>query len=108
MQIPITDNRLVILAAESLFSAETAANIGEVSLTNWYERVRKNDAPQPVIRRHRFTRWRAVDVLTYWKRVADEGSAEVGEPSTIATAKRIRAIRTANEAARLASVEVIK
>ena len=102
--IPSKD-RPVILAAESLFSAETAAKLGEISLTGWYERVRKGDAPQPAIRRHRFTRWRAADVLAYWKRIADEGSAEVGEPSTIATAKRIRAVRTANQAARLAAAK---
>ena len=87
----------------ALVSADTAAAAGEASLSTWYAMVAAGDAPQPVIRRHRFTRWRLLDVLAYWQRAAEEGvpvDASTGEPATVARARRHRAKRTEKEAAR--------
>jgi predicted DNA-binding transcriptional regulator AlpA len=91
------------LHEHALVSAETAAATGEASLSTWYALVAAGNAPQPVIRRHRFTRWRLLDVLAYWQRAAEEGvpvDASTGEAATVARARRHRAIRTEKEAAR--------
>jgi predicted DNA-binding transcriptional regulator AlpA len=62
------------LASVALVTAKIAAAAGSVSLSWWYEKVASGEAPQPVIRGPRFTRWRLSDVLTFWGGCAERGT----------------------------------
>lgn len=49
-----------------LIDAKTCAAIGGVGLTWWHARVAAGEAPQPVVRSARCTRWRAAPVREFW------------------------------------------
>jgi hypothetical protein len=63
------------LADVALVAVGTCAAVGEVSEAWWFERVRSGEAPAPVIREPRFTRWRLADVRAFWLARAEAGSA---------------------------------
>lgn len=63
----------------ALIDGPTSAATGQVSLSTWHELVRTQDAPQPVIRGTRCTRWRLIDVRDYWARRAKAGTPEAAE-----------------------------
>jgi predicted DNA-binding transcriptional regulator AlpA len=83
------------LVEVALIGGPTSAAIGEVSLSQWHDLVRAGDAPQPVIREPRFTRWKLADVRAYWAGRAARGS----NPQTVAwvTAHATKASRKAAE-----------
>lgn len=95
----------------ALVSAETAAGAGEVAVSWWREQVAAGLAPQPVVRRPRFTRWRAVDVAAFWESFAAAGTspsdeAAVRERATRASAAGVAA-RRRKAAARQSGAEVV-
>jgi predicted DNA-binding transcriptional regulator AlpA len=83
------------LVEVALIGGPTSAAIGEVSLSQWHDLVRAGDAPQPVIREPRFTRWKLADVRAYWAERAARGS----DPKIVAqvTAHAAKASRKAAE-----------
>lgn len=54
-----------ILADVALIDGPTCAATCGLSLSAWHELVRKHQAPQPAIRRPRYTRWRAADIRKF-------------------------------------------
>jgi predicted DNA-binding transcriptional regulator AlpA len=64
------------LQAVALIDGPTCAAVGQISISTWHELVRTGDAPQPVIRGARCSRWRLVDVRDYWQRRAEQGSPQ--------------------------------
>ncbi len=59
----------------ALIDAPAAAAAATVGLSTWYALVAAGEAPQPVIRRHRFTRWRLEDVRNWLIAQAGNGDA---------------------------------
>lgn len=59
-----------------------------MSLSSWHEFVRLKDAPQPVIRAPRCTRWLLVDVRTWLIQRAAQGAETEASRALIATAHR--------------------
>lgn len=55
------------LAAVALVDARTAASTGGMSTSWWTDQVRRGNAPAPVVRGRRCTRWRASDVAMFWR-----------------------------------------
>ena len=49
----------------ALIDGPAAAAVGSISLSQWYDLVRRTEAPQPVVREPRCTRWRLIDVRTW-------------------------------------------
>jgi predicted DNA-binding transcriptional regulator AlpA len=88
----------------ALVDAPTAASVGQVSTSQWYDEVRDGKAPQPVIRSPRFTRWRLVDVRAYWLRRAEEGSTAGAAASSMRQA--VEASAKAAERRRAKAAEV--
>ncbi|HQC99491.1 MAG TPA: hypothetical protein PK306_27670 [Aquabacterium sp.] len=50
------------LADVALVDGPTCAAAAAMSISQWNELVRAREAPQPVVRQPRFTRWRMADV----------------------------------------------
>lgn len=84
------------LASVALIDAPTCAAAGAMSLSWWHERVASGEAPQPVIRAPRCTRWRLADVQAFWRAfgsqadasAADAVKARASKASAAARAKR--------------------
>lgn len=72
------------LADVALIDAPTCASSSSMSLSAWYDLVRIKEAPQPVIRRPRCTRWRLADLREWLLARADTSEAE----TVIAKAKK--------------------
>ena len=67
----------------ALIDGPTSAATGDVSISQWHELVRIREAPQPVIREPRCTRWRLIDVRNYWAERAARGvNAQAAERMT--------------------------
>lgn len=83
----------------ALIDASTCAAPGDLSVSWWLEEVRAGRAPQPVIRKPRCTRWRLVDVRTFWVEFATQGERDIeaGERMT-ARAKKASAAAQAKRA----------
>ena len=64
------------LADVALIDGKTFASAAGICLSELHDRVRSGDAPQPVIRQHRCTRWRMVDARQYLIDLATKGSAD--------------------------------
>lgn len=62
------------LAEVQLVDARVSAATGGMKETWWYAEVKAGRAPQPVVRRHRCTRWRLQDVRDFWHRFAEGDS----------------------------------
>lgn len=75
------------LAEVALVNAQVAAAVGGAKRSWWLAKVAAGEAPQPVIRQTRFTRWRLQDVHSYWERFAKHPSQRAAELSE-ARAKR--------------------
>jgi hypothetical protein len=84
----------------ALVTAAMAAAAGSVKLGTWYAMVKDGRAPAPVVRKHKLSRWRLVDVQAFWTRLAEEGAATDVEPTTVRRARESRAVRTAKAAKR--------
>lgn len=86
------------LADVALIDGPTCASAGGFSLSTWHELVRLKEAPQPVIRQPRFTRWRLEDVRAFLidraARQSDSAAAAVVSQARKASAKA-RAKRSA-------------
>ncbi len=78
----------------ALIDAKTCAAVGGMSVSSWNGLVRSGAAPQPAIRTNRYTRWRAIDVRTFFheypKRVRPEVSQMVLERSLKAVQSRMK------------------
>ncbi len=111
-ELPAVPASLIDVA---LIDAPTSAAAGSMSISAWHELVRTGEAPQPVIRAPRFTRWRLADVRAYLVKRADDGSdsdaakaltdrarkasAEARKPKAVAKARSTRAERVSSRAA---------
>jgi predicted DNA-binding transcriptional regulator AlpA len=90
------------LTEHQLISAETAAALGEVSVSTWYAFVSSGQAPAPTIQRPRLSRWQLSGVVAFWKQLGSHVDESTGEPVTVVRARKHRAKRTEKEAARRA------
>jgi predicted DNA-binding transcriptional regulator AlpA len=75
------------LAAVALINARTAAAAGSMSLSWWHQKVAEGEAPQPVVRAQRCTRWRAVDVAAFWRAFANQATVSGTDATTIQATK---------------------
>ena len=75
----------------ALCTAEQAAASLSVSMSTWHELVRTGEAPQPVVRRHRYTRWRVQDVCDYIEKVAARGTATEESAAVVERMQRVTA-----------------
>lgn len=77
------------LADVALLDGPTCAATAGVSISNWLDLVRRGEAPSPVIRQTRFTRWRMADVRAWlMKRTAQPvHDAAVIERATATSAR---------------------
>ena len=79
--IPVDEHSRALSLLNSFFdvaliNASTAAAVGGMGLTWWYDQVRAGVAPQPVIRGPRCTRWQAADVREFWRQFVAEHAAD--------------------------------
>lgn len=63
------------LADVALIDAPACAAAGSMSVSWWHQQVAEGNAPQPVIRAPRCTRWRVADVRAFWIAFASSGAA---------------------------------
>lgn len=77
------------LADVALVDGPTCAAVGGMSLSWWSDEVRAGRAPAPVIRETRCTRWRLVDVRSYW--IARAECSMTGEATDVLIAKANKA-----------------
>lgn len=89
------------LADVALIDGPTIAAAGGMSLSSWHEFVRLKQAPQPVIRAPRCTRWKLADVRDWLIQRAAQGAETEASRTLIATAHRAsKAAQTKREAKR--------
>lgn len=62
------------LAEVALISGATCAQAGDMALSKWLGLVASGDAPQPVIKQPRYTRWALADVRQWLVERARAGS----------------------------------
>ena len=67
---------LPALAAVALIDAPTCAAAGGMSVSWWHEEVRLGRAPAPAVRQPRCTRWRLVDVSSFWQTFAANSASD--------------------------------
>ena len=60
----------------ALVSKRVCCAMGDVGQSWWDERVARGEAPQPVVRAPRFSRWRLADVVAFWRDVAERGDPD--------------------------------
>jgi len=87
------------LADVAMVDAKTATSVGRMSVSWWLERVATGEAPQPVIRAPRCTRWLMADVRRFWvqfaecsatnDRNAEQVTAQAKKASAAAKVKRL-------------------
>ena len=61
------------LADVALIDAKACAASASISVSSWYDVVRTGNAPQPVVRSPRCTRWRLADVRSWLSTLASQG-----------------------------------
>ena len=91
------------LADVALIDAETCAAAGSMSVSWWHEEVRAGRAPKPAVQRPRCTRWAISVVADFWRRFAEDGSADTEAAEAMkaklskasAKAQALRAVSTA-------------
>jgi predicted DNA-binding transcriptional regulator AlpA len=86
------------LADVALIDGPTCAASASMSLSSWHELVRTGEAPQPVIRQPRCTRYRMADVRTWLIARAARQHPDASEAVT-AKAKKASAAAQAKRAA---------
>lgn len=86
----------------ALIDAATCAAPGDMSVSWWYEKVAKGDAPAPVIRLPRCTRWSLASVRAFWIRFAEEaaGNTQAAERATARAKKASAAARAPSAVAK--------
>lgn len=62
-----------VLADVALIDGPSIAAAACMGLSQWHDLVRRGKAPQPVVKRPRFTRWKLVDVRVWLAEVAGDG-----------------------------------
>lgn len=87
------------VAGAALVSAATSAAIGDASVSSWYEEVRTDRAPKPVIQQPRFTRWLLADVLDYWRERASRAAADTDAAERMAARAKKASIKAREPAA---------
>ncbi len=104
VRLPTPDS----LADIALIDAITCAAAGGMGASWWHDRVKSGDAPQPVIRQPRCTRWRLADVRAFWIARAEQsaGKDQTGELLTARATKASRAAVAARASKRAALVNV--
>jgi hypothetical protein len=80
------------LADVALVDGPTAAAAGAMSISTWHELVRLKEAPQPVIRAHRCTRWRLTDVRTFLIERAAGTRVDEKSQDIVERARKARAV----------------
>lgn len=96
---------LPALVDVALIDGPAAAAVGSISLSQWYDLVRRKEAPQPVVREPRCTRWRLIDVRDFWiARVEKAAADDRGAKSVIDTATRASAAAKSKRRAAIATV----
>ena len=93
------------LADVALVAGPTCAAVGGVCLSTWHDEVREKRAPQPVIRAPRCTRWRLIDVRTYWAERAAQGVDAQEAEKSAAKAKKASAAAQAKRRVSVAKTE---
>lgn len=74
----------------ALIDGPTCAAAAGCGLTRWHDLVRRGEAPQPAIRRHRFTRWRMVDLRSWLQTVNDDDQSVVAKARHASRAAQTR------------------
>jgi predicted DNA-binding transcriptional regulator AlpA len=69
----------------ALVDVDTAAAVGGMKRSWWHAEVAAGRAPQPVIKQPRCTRWRLLDVRTFWAQRASNLDAAKAEQVTAIT-----------------------
>lgn len=64
------------LVDAALVDGRTAAACGAISLSQWYDLVRRKEAPQPVVREPRCTRWTLTSVRDFWIARVEKAAAD--------------------------------
>lgn len=82
------------LADVALIDGPTCAAASGMCLSSWHELVRKGDAPQPVIRRPRCTRWQLAQVRQWLIERASELDVEASNRLRAHAAKASALART--------------
>lgn len=78
------------LADVALIDARTSAAGGGMGVSWWYAKVAAGEAPQPVIRGPRCTRWKLVDVKGFWAEFAARGVDSQGAQQLPAQASKAK------------------
>jgi predicted DNA-binding transcriptional regulator AlpA len=74
----------------ALIDGPACAAAAGCGLTRWHEMVRRGEAPGPVIRRPRFTRWRLADVRAWLALVEGDDPAVVAQARRASRAAQMR------------------
>lgn len=75
------------LADVALIDAPRIAIAACISLSLWHDLVRRGEAPAPVLRAPRCTRWRLADVRDWLRQRAERGSDPEAQAAVIRAAK---------------------
>lgn len=87
------------LADVAVTAAPAIAAAAALSLSKWLELVRLGDAPQPVIREPRYTRWLVTDIRRWLVERSERGSAAAATQSLVVNARRASGIAKAKRVA---------
>ena len=93
------------LADVAHIDGPTCAAAGGMSLSSWHELVRTEQAPQPVIRQSRCTRWRMSDIRQW---LIERASQQVTATAEGVTARAKKASIAAREPAAVAKAQATK
>lgn len=93
------------LADVALIDGPSIAAAAAMSLSSWHERVREGDAPQPVIRQSRCTRWRMAEVRVW---LIERATKQATGAAEAVTARAKKASDRAREPAALAKAQATR
>jgi predicted DNA-binding transcriptional regulator AlpA len=93
------------LADVALVDGPSCAAACGMSLSSWLELVRIGEAPQPVVRQPRFTRWRMQEIRVYLLERASRGIDR--SDAIVANARKASAAAQAKRASRVAAVGAV-
>jgi|GEM_PF-1213892 len=88
----------IALEAVALIDAPKCAAAGDMSVSWWHAAVADGTAPQPVIRRPRFTRWRLADVRAFWQAFGEQPDDAAAEAVKVAATKASEAAQAKRRA----------
>jgi len=91
----------------ALIDAMTCAAPGAVSVSWWHAKVAAGDAPQPVVRMPRFTRWSMSAVRDFWAQFAEQAKANT-DPGDRMSVIAKRASAKAREPAAVAKAQATR